>query len=138
MSLYRVFIARQTSDGRFVVFERLEGEVNSVVIEMALEGRSGEYSSWLLSRGGGLDVSGSLSDADIGSLLLARELGEWMDISSTVQTSERNRDLFLPQNRFHVGETQQNSTCWKRADALHGRNKSSVLIIVAHTKLEGK
>jgi len=46
MSLYSVFIATRTSDGRlFVVFERLEGEVNSVVTEMALEERSGEYSS---------------------------------------------------------------------------------------------
>jgi len=46
MSLYSVFIATRTSDGRlFVVFERLEGEVNSVVTEMALEKRSGEYSS---------------------------------------------------------------------------------------------
>jgi hypothetical protein len=44
------------------------------------------------SRGGGLDVSGSLSDADIGSLLLARELGERTDIN-TIQTSERNGDL---------------------------------------------
>ena len=40
------------------------------------------------SRGGGLDVSGSLSDADIGSLLLARELGERTDISS-IQFVER-------------------------------------------------
>jgi hypothetical protein len=31
-----------------------------------------------------------LSDADIGSLLLARELGERTDINSTVQTSEQN------------------------------------------------
>jgi hypothetical protein len=46
MSLYSLFIARRTSDERlFVVFERLDGEVNSVVTEMALEGRSGEYSS---------------------------------------------------------------------------------------------
>jgi hypothetical protein len=46
MSLYSVFIAARTSAGRLpVVFERLEGEVNSVVTEMALEGRSGEYSS---------------------------------------------------------------------------------------------
>jgi hypothetical protein len=29
-------------------------------------------------------------------------------------------------------------TCWKRADALHGRNESSVLIVIAHMKLEGK
>jgi len=38
MSLYSVLIARRTSDGRlFVVFERLDGEVNSVVTEMALK-----------------------------------------------------------------------------------------------------
>ncbi len=72
MSLYSVFIAARTSAGRLpVVFERLEGEVNSVVTEMALEGRSGEYSSWLLSRGGGLGVRASVLDTDIGSLLLA-------------------------------------------------------------------
>jgi hypothetical protein len=46
ISLCSVFIAAQTSAGRLpVVFEQLEGEVNSVVAEMALEGRSGEYAS---------------------------------------------------------------------------------------------
>jgi len=109
MSLYSLFIARRTSDGRlFVVFERLDGEVNSVVTEMALEGRSGEYSSWLLSRGGGLDVSGSLSDADIGSLLLARELGERTDISS-IQFKLRSGTEICT---FHVGETRARYWCW--------------------------
>ena len=38
MSLYSVFIAMRTSVGRLpVVFEQLEGEVNSVVTEMVLE-----------------------------------------------------------------------------------------------------
>jgi hypothetical protein len=46
MSLYSVFIAAQMSAGRFlIVFEQLEGELNLVVTEMALEGWSGEYSS---------------------------------------------------------------------------------------------
>ena len=103
MSLYSLFIARRTSDGRLsVVFERLDGEVNSVVTEMALEGRSGEYSSSLLSRGGRFDVSGSLSDADIGSLSLARELGERTDISS-IQFKLRSGTEICT---FHVGETR--------------------------------
>jgi hypothetical protein len=34
--------------------------------------------------------------------------------------------------------TIQSYTCWKRADTPHGRNESSVLIVIAHTKLEGK
>jgi len=29
-------------------------------------------------------------------------------------------------------------TCRERADASHGRNESSVQIVVAHTKLEGE
>jgi len=38
--------------------------------------------------------------------MLARELGERTDISSTVQTLERNGDLFPPEIcRFHVSET---------------------------------
>ena len=106
MSLYSVFIAMRTSVGRLpVVFEQLEGEVNSVVTEMVLERWSGEYSSWLLSQGGGLGVRISLSDVDIGSPLLARELGERMDISWQFKLDFRFTDSTW------ANETSAHSTC---------------------------
>jgi hypothetical protein len=90
MSPYSVLIAARTSAGRLpIVFERLEGEVNLVVTEMALEGRSGEYSSRPLSRGGGLGVRASVRRR------------YWISIAgqgtSAVQTSERNGFVSAPQ-----------------------------------------
>ena len=58
------------------------------VRDMPLKGRSGVYSSWLLSRVGGLGVhiKASLSEVDSRSLL-ARELGERAGIFRPVSQS---------------------------------------------------
>jgi len=94
-------LQQRTSAGRLpVVFERLEGEVNSVVTEMAIGGTVGRVFFMTAFARRGLGVRASVSDADIGSLVLARELGDRTDISLEF----RLRDLFPSHNGFHVGK----------------------------------